>query len=234
MYKLAVEDYEGAVANFEDENDRGRQYIYRAQLETEYGEYDNALKYLKKALYVEEDSDIEDMAAKLLERRDNYHISAYIRLMAEGAAAGWETAQRMYQPGINTYVEELSNQQELNHPAELIFWKMACYFKCSKRYEDATKYYEKAVKCSFCDNDLTLNIIGLGIELEYHAFLLERKHRGRKEHRRKIQNEWKKITEKTAEIENGEVLSRIFGGQAIDFDSADASYFWEKSRNITY
>ena len=200
LYKKAVKVSELAI---EEMKQGRRQYLDRAMLEMEAGDFNRALLALMVAANVlsPEHTDIKEgtslkiqggvtletlcgrIVSKLFKSKDRFLIANYIRLMTEGKLGGWDFADKMYEllyTDINsdttgTLGEELSEAQpDLQHPYEIIYWKLATYCANIGEWEKAVESYKKALKVCFNgESDLTLNYIGFAVELERYAYTLK-------------------------------------------------------------
>ncbi|MCR4605907.1 MAG: hypothetical protein K5639_07925 [Eubacterium sp.] len=227
LYNDCVEDSEKAISMFSTDVDQRRQYSYRVHLETEYGQYEEALKYLKMSVGVGEAISIKELWKKAVE--SPYSVSAYIRLMAEGDIAGWERAEEMYTPiSSDRYIDKLIEKETIYHPGEIILWKLAMFCSHNKMHNAAEKYYEKAMSICFSEDKLTMCILGLGIGFEYYAFLLK-KDSGKATSFFRILNKRLKNTQRIDSIGS---VDRVFGN--IDLKNEEPEYFWSLSRKITY
>lgn len=227
IYDSAKKDSDEAIDNFVRDEDKKRQYLYRVQLETEHKAYDNALIYLIKALdYKGSDyKRIWNMSV----RASIFSVSAYIRLMSEGAANGWEKANDMFDGMSNDiFLESLKDKDKLFHPAEIIFWKYANFCSYNGMINAAQKYYECSIDICFADNEVTLNVIGIGIEFEYHSFLLTHKKNDATSHIRALRKKWERIKQ----IDKTNILNNIFG--EVDFQSKNSKLYLELSRKVPY
>ena len=227
IYASAVTDSEQAIKNFVRDEDIKRQYLYRVQLETEHKAYDNALEYLIRSLDYK-DTDFKKMWSTAVQA-SIFSVSAYIRLMAEGAAHGWSKSNDMFDGMSNDiFLETLRGKDKLFHPVEIVFWKYAKFCSCNGMINAAQKYYESSVDVCFADNDITLNVIGIGIECEYHSFLLMNKKNDVTSHIRTFRKKW----ERTKKIDKTNIIEKVFG--IIDFQSKDPELYLELSRKVTY
>ena len=227
-YDSAKEDSDEAIKNFVMAEDKCRQYLYRVHLETEAGVYDEALKYLKMALA--EDMTVNDNELwKKTKSQSVFCIAAYVRLMAEGAKNNWKMAKRMFdQLNQDGYISSFLEKSPHNHPAEIIIWKYASYCALAGMNGAKDKYFKKAIECCYEFKDLTLNVIGLAIDFEYHATLLSEKNKETKNHLKAMCGHWELVREK----DNNNILTRLFGD--VDFKSEDPRYFMNAGRKVTY
>lgn len=228
LYESAVADSKEAVENFPSFEDQKRQYLYRTQLETEFGKYDEALTFLRLAIGVKEDAAIKDIW-KEAERQSPFAVSSYIRIMSEGTMNNWDCAEEMFVP-INqeNYIDQLYGKDRFFHPDEIILWKYASYCSANGMISAAIKNYERAVAVCFSSDDLTLNVIGMAIEFEYHACLLNNKRSESVSHLKSMQKKWNRI--KNIDVQN--MLKKVFDD--IDFQSRETEYFVNASRKVTF
>lgn len=227
-YRSAVDDSNEAIENFPSPDDKERQYLYRAQLETEYGDFDKALSFLELAVGLSKGAQIKDIWTES-ERKSKFAISSYIRLMSEGKRNKWTLADEMSAPvNREKYIEKIYQNGRYYHPDEIILWKYASYCSNSGMDHAAVKHYERAVEACFSTNDLTINIIGMAIDFEYHSFLLKNNRNEISSHFRNMQKRWKKVLD----ADKSDILINVFG--EVDFKSKEAEYFAGVSRKITY
>ena len=227
IYGSAITDSEEAIKNFIRDEDKKRQYLYRVQLETEHKAYDNALEYLIRSLDYR-GNDFKKMWS-IAVQTSIFSVSAYIRLMAEGAAYGWTKSNDMFDGMSNDmFLENLSEKDKLFHPAEIIFWKYAKFCSCNGMINAAQKYYERSLDVCFADNNVTLNVIGIGIECEYHSFLITNKKNDATSHIRAFRKKW----ERTRQIDKTNITEKVFG--VIDFQSKDPELFLKLGKKVTY
>lgn len=227
-YKSAVDDSNEAIENFSSSDGKERQYLYRAQLETEYGDFDKALSFLELAVGLSEGAQIKDIWIES-ERKSKFAISSYIRLMSEGKRNKWPLADEMSVPvNREKYMEKIYQNGRYYHPDEIILWKYASYCSNSGMDHAAVKHYERAAETCFSTNDLTINIIGMAIDFEYHSFLLKNNRNETSSHFRNMQKRWKKILD----ADKSDILIHVFG--EMDFRSKEAEYFADASRKMTY
>lgn len=230
-YLKAVEASQNAIREFVSDSDIDRQYLYRVNLETEAGKYDEALQYLYRANKLEEDASVKELASKDVSR---YHLCAYVRLMAEGRLGNWNRADEMYQ-GIEAsgIVRDLRNREEKEHPMEIILWKYATYCANNRRLREAFGYYDRAVDICFGGDDLTICFIGLAVEFERYAVVLKNeykdKSRDKSKYKRAMKNHYQCVYEKS---ELPHSMREIF--EEVSWDSEDWEYYDQLSRKITY
>lgn len=232
-YEKAVELSDLSIENFSTENDKKRQYQYRALLEMDYGNYDLALAYIRKAIDSNSSITLEDFIQNANVGPQNAYIwSHIIRLIAEGFLGEWETSNNYFDL-INQHniVKELEKIKTDEHPYEIIMWKYAtCWSqKGRENIKAACNYYDEAIRISFSDENYTLWIIGFAILLEKYAYLLKLDVDKKSECKRELKKRFKKIQESDM-IES----MKYFWGENIDFDNPEWEYFYEMSRLVTY
>lgn len=226
LYQSGVENSDEAINEFTESVDIQRQFLYRVQLETEHGSYDLALDFLKKAAGVNISASIKELWQKM-ESGKIFGVNAYIRLMAE--ADRWDTAEEMYKLLSNAgYIQRLSEQGQIYHPVEIIFWKYAYYCAKHGMISAAIKSYAQAIEISFAEEDITLNIIGLGIYMEELSVLIVNQKKDFASAKKQFNRKWMRVQE----LDYKGILPKVFGD--INMQSEDADYFRKLSRRITY
>lgn len=224
----AIEDSDAAIREFTDENDKKRQYLYRVQLETELGDFEVALRYLKMGAGLPEQASIKELWAQI-DLGQPFLLSAYIRLMAEGSLKGWETAGLLYaQMAGSELMQELGKGEKFFHPMEIIYWKYGTYCAHAGMLNGAVKNYQKAEEICFSTEDVTMNIIGLAIAFEEYAFTLEKDSKQAAQCLKSIKKRMNHLQTESARA----ILKSLWGEP--DLARLDARYFWELSRRVTY
>ena len=170
---MAVEDSNHAIEEFEYEYDIKRHYLTRVQLETEADKEEAVLQYLAKAFSIEESKDLIKMMAAELNTRNPFEVMSYLRVMGEGMLKGFSYAETMLEELTRNHVIPNINEEKADyHPYEIIYWKYATALAVKGNVKTASKFYDKAQKICFDDQeDLTLICIGLAIEAEMLYFL---------------------------------------------------------------
>ena len=228
LYESAKEDSNRAIEEFILDDDKRRQFLYRVQLETEYRNYDVALEYLKMAVDALPEID-EKSLWSIVEQESPFVVNAYVRLMAESALFHWDKSEKMFEAFSNSgYILNMDLSAKLFHPSEIILWKYGYYCAQKGMIDAAIKYYEKASAMCFVSTDLTLNLIGLGIELEEHGILLKERKKDVSMHRKTMIKKWSKLQS----IDERSILKKLFG--EIDFQKDDSQYYMDLGRRITY
>ncbi|MBR1854098.1 MAG: hypothetical protein IJ794_13315 [Lachnospiraceae bacterium] len=228
LYESAKNDSNEAISNFPIYEDKKRQFIYRVQMETEYGNYEEALKYLKLSLDIREEASVKDIWERT-NAQSIFSVAAYVRLMAEGARNQWKYSEDMFeQMNKGNYIERYALRERFYHPDEIIFWKYATYCSLKGMGNASVKNYERAVNCCFNADDITLNMIGLAIDFEFHAYLLEQGKSEINSHLKSMQKRWNKVKEQDV---HG-ILKNLFGD--VDFQIKDYDYYMNASRKVSY
>ena len=226
LYSSAKKDSDEAILEFTNQSDRQRQFIYRTLLEIEEGNYDDALHYLKLTAGLEDTAAIRELW-EVLEPGSVFAICAFVKLMADSEK--WEPANEMYSVfSTSSFLQNLEKEANPAYPAHVIIWKSAYYYAKNHLMNAALKHYKKAVDICFYTNDLTLNIIGIGIGFEMMAMMLSNGGGQINNYKKQLRKKWNAI------VSDGykSTLLNVFG--TVDFDSEDADYYLSKSKNITY
>lgn len=229
LYEEAKKASNLAISEFTKDSDIIRQYLYRVNLETEGGNYEQALTYLYEACNIDNKS-LKDLANRIVQNRNDYEVCAYVRLMAEGMLGKWTEAEMMFQ-----YIEKTSGIQyiesmnEKRHPHEIILWKYATCFVKHNSVKAGLKKYDEAVDICFSDNDLTINFIGLAIELEKYSVIL-------KKNLQADITSCKKLLEKHYKRVYSNDLPKSMKDmyENINFRCGDWEYYYNLSREVTY
>jgi tetratricopeptide (TPR) repeat protein len=206
--------------------DKQRQYLYRTHLETEHGDYKEALRFLKMSAALSSDSELRDLLNEVIQS-SVFGVSAYVKLMAE--AEDWETSKEMFKVLSNSsYIQGIEKKQKHYHPEQIILWKYAYYCVNNDMMNAAIKYYEKAFDSCFLDDDITLKAIGIGIGFEFLAMAIRENRKEVSSLKRQIRKRWEKIKEE----DNLGILDNLFG--CVDFDQNKYDYYLLLSKNVTY
>lgn len=223
-YEKAKQASEEAIEEFTSQEDKRRQYLYRCALETEASHFDEALDYLYQSVGIAKDQKIENLVKKL-EESSCYTWAQYFRLMAEGKLVGWKKSEEMAESlSRSPLLPNLKKHFEKRHPYEIIAWKWATYLMETGKENAAIEKYDLAL--SFCfEEDSTLNMIGLAIELEKYSYLL-------KYNKTTQQGSVKKSLQKHYQKISQNFKDNIF--EAIDFEKDNSQYYFALSRKITY
>ena len=149
--------------------------------------------------------------------------------MAEGALHDWAISKELFQLlSKSRILQELEENKKRYHPVQLIFWKYATYCACQGMGNASIKYYEKASDICFSSDDFTMNVIGLGIELECYSVLLKHKSKEAVSYLKNLKKKWNFVEKK----DRNQVLNRVFG--QVNMDYLDSEYYWKISRKLTY
>ncbi len=223
-YPSACADSDRAIEEFDSENEKRRQYLYRVHLETEAGQYEPAFCWLLRAAGMEA-ADAKALISSIASapRQDDYLLMAYIRLMAEGQRAGWPQAAVMYTCLSQTNIlPRLQERTDVNHPFEICMWKTASCLAWSGNTRAARKYYARACDACFGRDSLTLTCIGIAVELEQYAF----------EQKNRMPESKKTLQSLKKHLQSLDGQASPFDG--LTFDSEDWTFYENMSRRITY
>ncbi|ACV63724.1 hypothetical protein Dtox_2970 [Desulfofarcimen acetoxidans DSM 771] len=179
-YQRARYDSDLAIAEFEKWDDLARHYLYRCYIETDSGNYADALDWLAKSLGLGPKSEIKIIAESLSadpEGQKLFSLMHYSRLMARSALDGEEKLAGLLYKGWTEY--HLENHPFLvsgsdEHPAEILFWKWGSYLLVNGSIKAGQEKHARALKICFAsqEND-TLYTIGVGILAEQAAILAQ-------------------------------------------------------------
>lgn len=180
--KLAIEDSDRALRIFKNSDGYSRHLQYRAELETEASNFDNALQALKESIAKNDNKDITlgEIVDKIVntDKINIFNLMHYCRLMGEAALAEVELADEMFKElnkrieTISLFKQDINEKSKNNHPAEIIYWKLATYYGVNNKYKQALKNYDKAIKViENSENSETRQVIGLAILCEKAHFM---------------------------------------------------------------
>lgn len=223
-YLSACEDSDRAIDEFNSENEKRRQYLYRVHLETEAKQFDRASNWLLRAAGMEH-ADARALIAFIASapRLDEYLLMTYIRLMAEGQRAGWTQAETFYTCLSRTDIlPRLLERTDTGHPYEICMWKTASYLAWSGNTRAARKYYARACDACFDKDSLTLTCIGIAVLVEQYAF--ERKNR--------MPESKKTLQSLKKQLQGLDGQTALFSD--LTFDSDDWTFYENMSRRVTY
>lgn len=230
LYGSAIFDFDEAVDNFSLPDDKKRQYLYRVKLETEYGNYEEAFKYLLATLDLNNDKLKPKDIWENIYKQSVFVVEAFIRLISEGLMNKWERAGELFSVINNSdYIVRLYLEEQSYHPAEIILWKYAtsCYLNGETNACD--KYYNRAIDICYEDNNnITLNVIGIAIEFEYISFLMDHQISKAKTRLKRLRKRWE---ERDDDYEQ-DIIKNVFGD--VDFQSKNSEYYMNLSRMVTY
>ena len=118
--------------------------------------------------------------------------------------------------------------QELEHPYEVIFWKLGSYYAhCERIQKAALDCFSEALKCDK-EERLTISVICFAAELERYALAM----RENLSDRKKYQKQLKKHFETFRNENVPDSIQDLY--KNIDFEKKDWHYFEQLSRKITY
>lgn len=232
-YQDAKKASDLAISEFTKEADITRQYLYRVNLETEACNYEQALVYLYKSCKVDSDNkSLKDLANRIMQNRNDYEVCAYVRLMAEGMVGGWKRAEEMFKcmqktEGIQ-YIKDIENVNR-RHPHQIILWKYATYLVRNNSIKAGLEKYDEAADICFLDNDLTMNFIGLAIELEKYSIAIKSNIKDKiKDCKRSLRKCYGDIYSRKLPKSMEDIYKNL------DLDNGSWEYYYKLSREITY
>ena len=170
--ELARQDSDAAIEQFQEDYNKARQYQYRAMIEYEAGQYNEALFWLGKGFCAPKNSTVSQLLRTILEFRGEkiFGIMHYVRIMAECLLNGEELGRKMYQEWGRQKAENYLNGQKEN-PIPIIYWKLGTT-SAKVGAKSASQYYEHAIRLSCCDSKrFTNRAMGLAMEAERLALL---------------------------------------------------------------
>ena len=193
-YEEAVRRSDEAIAEFVRSEDICRQYNYRVQLETEAECYDRAYEFLCRAYGLEKNAAAGEFREQL--GTDRHKLYAYVKLMAEGRANGWEKAGELYAVLQKTKAMQDVTNVEHTHPKELILWKYAMYLTGNQEWNAGFEAYKNAIECCFAVKEITIQVIGLAIEAERYAMALKYGRKEKLQYKKSLQKRYQKLYER--------------------------------------
>lgn len=160
-YYLAVSDSDNAIAEFDNEFDKQRQYFYRMIIEARYGNYKNALKYLYMQCNVDGDN-LNELAVTAV-NSGSFRLYGYLLLMSYAARAKNSLAKDMYKAitPLQDFNRQIENPSNNEHPYEVSVYALACYEAISGNKNSAIKNFDRTINACFDHNDYLQWIIGL-------------------------------------------------------------------------
>lgn len=189
--ELAKIDSDNALNLFENTEDFYRQLQYRVIVETESGNYEEAVKLLKKSIV--KDINFEGTLEEVMDKVTNtdeiniFNLMHYCRVMGEAALKEQIIADEMYKAlnkrmsMLSVLTEEIDENSNTQHPMEIIHWKLGTYYAARGMYKAAINSYDKAIKIlSYNKKSIVRQVIGLAILCEKaHFIALDRKGSGK-------------------------------------------------------
>lgn len=184
-YEEAREISDEAIDAFMDFSSKKRQYQYRVMIETDKGNYNEAMIFLQKTLDLPNDIVNKQLLSTLKDRFDWMHI---IRLTAEGMIAGREEEGELFELiQKEKGIFEIAEEKGKNHPYEIIMWKLGTCYAVSDQLNAAQNYYNKSIQFCFAESNFTLWIIGMAVLLEKYAYVLKNGNKKTKDIKKDIQ-----------------------------------------------
>lgn len=250
LYESAVEDSDRALKEFSRSGDIKRQHQYRSQIEYEAGNYELAVEHLMKVSnlkYNGSESIRQFLSAMSQEKAvtQSYCLMHYTKIIAEAAAAKeFELADLLYsfllkERGV---YNNIMREDTIDHPYEIIVWKVATYQGLKGNTSAAMKLYDQAIGICFSRPERwTFLAIGLGILAEKSSMLLHSSKRSLKEADRTFRIFNNKYTE-FMELDLPESMREYFMPWKEEIDKIKNSediqirqeILWKLSREITY
>lgn len=181
LYELIIEDSIAALKEFSRSGDIQRQYQYRSQVEYEAGNYTQALKYLFKVnnMKFNKVSDIDMFIFQISKEHpstQSFCMMHYTKIMAEATIdKEMELSELLYEALVkNTELyNNITRNDIMDHPYEIIVWKLATYQGLRGNISSAIRLYDQAIGGCFKKPDRwTILAIGLGILAEKSSMLL--------------------------------------------------------------
>lgn len=164
-------DSDKAIKHFTEPVDIARQYQTRAMAEYRLGNYESAVKALKKAAGVPDDK-LVTLARTFKDKKDEFGLMHYASIMALATAEGLQLGKEMYEVWEQEYMADLFNELELGYPKYVIQWRVAttrCNLGANVKAE---LYYRLAMDEALKDIKVpTIYAAGLAIQAEYNGNL---------------------------------------------------------------
>lgn len=213
-YPLAVSDSDNAIAEFDSEFDKQRQYFYRVVIEARYGEYEKALEFLYMQCDVE-DENMNNLAA-VAAKDGSFRFYSYLLLMSYAARGKSEIADRMYKAisplyDFNRQIDEPENNE---HPYEVTVYAFARYEAIKGNRNSAIRNFDRAIDACFDHDDYWQWVIGMCACCEKYGYYKD------KGTLRQLRSICKKISDcKSLPTGIRELVD------SLDIDNNDGSYF---------
>lgn len=220
-YAMAVSDSENAIAEFESDLDKQRQYFYRVTIEARYGDYEKALSYLYMQCEID-DCNLKSLA-ETVARDGSFRLYSYLQLMSLCAMGKSPIAEAMYRAitPLRDFKHRLETPDNNEHPYEVSVFALARYEALAGNKNSARKNFNRAIEACFDHNDYWQWVIGLCACCEKFGYF------GDKEDKRQLRQIHKKLSE-SENLPDG--ISEIVDSLLIDND--DLSYFISFSEKI--
>ena len=250
MYSQAIADSDNALKEFTRSGDISRQYQYRAQIECEVGNYIEALTNLFKAnniTYKGSDSINEFLRDLTMThpRVQSFCMLHYTKIMSEAAITDEsELADLLYDSLLKhqDLYNNLVRTDRVDHPYEIIKWKLATYQGLKGNISSATNLYDQAIgMCFERPERWTFLAIGLGILAEKASLLYLASNKHAKE-ARKTFRELNRRYDEFISLDLPEPMREYFliwENNLTRIKESDDPVFkqeglWELSRQVTY
>lgn len=160
-YHSAVSDSDNAIAEFEGEFDKQRQYFYRVITESRYKDFEKAVYYLSMQ-YGLDKTDIKTLALSAATGGD-FRLYSYLFLMASAAKENHPIAEEMYRAitPLREFRHHIDEPESPEHPYEVSLYMMAKYESSTGNKKSADKYFERTTEACFDHDDYWQWVIGL-------------------------------------------------------------------------
>ena len=160
-------DSDKAIIQFTEPVDITRQYQTRAMAEYKLGNYENAVKALKKAAGVTDDN-LMMLVWSFKEKKDEFGLMHYANIMALATAEGSQLGKELYEAWEQENMADLINEMEVGYPKYVIQWRVATTSCNLGANVKAELYYKLAMNEALKDiNVPTIYAAGLAIQAEY-------------------------------------------------------------------
>lgn len=172
LYDVARDLSERALQEFESVSDRQRQWGYRAQLETDAGQWASARQYLALSLGVSLDAPMEDLVKTA--KANPFGVMHLARYWAAITPYVSVEAESLRQAFLQDGIDQLSVWQAGVHPAHVVFWKSGVALAALGERARARVSLDRAIQLAEAAPEaLTVRTIGLGAQADRLALLLE-------------------------------------------------------------
>ncbi len=179
-YIQSVSTVEKATNEFIEKGDKARQYLNRALLECKYNNIDSAIKYLLKTVDLEyvQSEDLTKFMKKCANGKLQYELYKLYVLMTIVKCAIKNDKKEIANGLFNSFLEEkklfdeLLISEKVEHPLQLVNWKVGFYYANDGKVKESNKHYNKAIEICFRnEKNITMNAIGIGILAEHLSMI---------------------------------------------------------------
>ena len=167
LKKRILLDSDKAIKQFTEPADIARQYQTRAMAEYKLGNYDNAVKALRKAAGLPDDK-LVTLIRNFKERNDEFGLMHYANIMALATAEGLQLGKDMYEAWNQEDTMKFVDDLNVNYPKYVIQWRVATTRCNLGAVVKADFYYKLAMGEALKDINMpTVYAAGLAIQAEY-------------------------------------------------------------------